>query len=140
MAKPSFSCWGFLVDTDSYAGNFEREMCGYLTGAEGDYGSGVDEDEDYSLFEDAVVEVLSEKGSSETTTIYPTEGYSKKEKKHPDYNTVCIFFRDKPTRKQIEFMKEKAKTFKYRSLNKILGFRLVRFKMTEKIYPILHSG
>ena len=24
--------YGFIVDTDSYAGNFEREMCAYMTG------------------------------------------------------------------------------------------------------------
>lgn len=26
----------FIIDTDSYAGNFEREMCAYLTGHIGD--------------------------------------------------------------------------------------------------------
>ena len=24
--------WEFIIDTDSYAGNFERELCAYVTG------------------------------------------------------------------------------------------------------------
>ena len=30
----------FIVDTDQYAGNFEREMCAYMTGAVGECGVG----------------------------------------------------------------------------------------------------
>jgi len=32
--------WIFIIDTDSYAGNFEREMCAYLTGVVGECGVG----------------------------------------------------------------------------------------------------
>ena len=28
--------WIFVIDTDSYAGNFERDMCAYITGVLGD--------------------------------------------------------------------------------------------------------
>jgi len=28
----------FVIDTNSYAGNFERQMCGYMTGDGGEYG------------------------------------------------------------------------------------------------------
>jgi len=30
----------FIIDTDQYAGNFEREMCAYLTGTVGECGVG----------------------------------------------------------------------------------------------------
>ncbi|KKK83825.1 hypothetical protein LCGC14_2789530, partial [marine sediment metagenome] len=32
--------WIFIIDTDSYAGNFEREMCAYITGRVGECGVG----------------------------------------------------------------------------------------------------
>lgn len=32
--------YSFIIDTNSYAGNFEREMCAYLTGQVGDCGVG----------------------------------------------------------------------------------------------------
>lgn len=38
---------GFIIDTDSYSGNFEREMCAYITGHIGDCLVGFEEAEDY---------------------------------------------------------------------------------------------
>lgn len=32
----------FVIDTDAYAGNFEREMCAYMTGHVGDCAVGDD--------------------------------------------------------------------------------------------------
>lgn len=32
--------WIFIIDTDQYAGNFEREMCAYITGHTGECGVG----------------------------------------------------------------------------------------------------
>lgn len=136
MTNPNFSCWGFIIDTDSYAGSFESEMCSYLTGAVGEHDdpSAIDEYEDYSLFKDEIVAVMSENGAYYYASIYLTEGYSKN-KKH-FYNSVCIFFRKKPTKKQISFMKEKVKTFKYKSFKKVLGFKLIQFKVTKKVFTI----
>ena len=30
--------WYFVVDTEEYAGNFERELCGFVCGQYDDYG------------------------------------------------------------------------------------------------------
>ena len=35
-AYPNFDCWGFIIDTDQYAGNFERELCAWTTGQIGE--------------------------------------------------------------------------------------------------------
>ena len=35
--------WIFVIDTDKYAGNFEREMCAFMTGIIGECGIGVEE-------------------------------------------------------------------------------------------------
>lgn len=42
-----FNKHGFIVDTDSYTGNFERELCAYITGHVGFSGVGLPESEIY---------------------------------------------------------------------------------------------
>jgi len=37
----------FIIDTNEYAGNFEREMCAYCTGQIGDCGVGEEEAEKF---------------------------------------------------------------------------------------------
>lgn len=39
--------FGFIVDTNEYSGNFEREMCAFMTGHIGDCGVGEKEAEEY---------------------------------------------------------------------------------------------
>ncbi len=74
--KPNFPCWGFVIDTDKYAGNFEREMCAYLTGRTGECGVGKpDEDKDYSIFGYDVIDVADDNGCERPVTIYPTPGF-----------------------------------------------------------------
>lgn len=36
MNQPNQNSWGFIIDTDSYAGNFERELCAHITGQIGE--------------------------------------------------------------------------------------------------------
>lgn len=76
----------FIIDTDQYAGNFERELTAYCTGIVGDCHVGeefLDEkispgifDNVLDLFENAVEMVPDEEyGYMRSTTIYPTPGY-----------------------------------------------------------------
>lgn len=72
----------FVVDTDAYSGNFEREMCGYMTGQFGECGVG---DEEAQLFEEEVSDEINfseiiqhipdENGCHRPATIWPTPGW-----------------------------------------------------------------
>lgn len=71
--------WLFVIDTEDYAGNFERELCAYITGRVGECGVGDDMAE---LFKkevgepfDEVIEETDEHGCNRPTTIYPTPGW-----------------------------------------------------------------
>jgi len=86
----------FVIDTDKYAGNFERPMTAYMTGRYGDCGVGDDEaklfyqemdlNDDWDgvnprCYEDLgspfvfVIEVPDNHGCHRPTTIYPTPGW-----------------------------------------------------------------
>ncbi len=73
----------FIVDTDTYAGGFERPLTAFCTGCIGECGVG----EDYAdvfrqecpnmvkAMEDLVVNVTDDRGCSRPTTIWSTPGY-----------------------------------------------------------------
>jgi len=69
---------GFIIDTDSYAGNFEREMCAFMTGMIGDCEVGYEyaerflEDYDHEL--DFITDKADENGCYRPVQIYPTPG------------------------------------------------------------------
>ncbi len=208
--------WLFIIDTEDYAGNFERDLCAYITGRVGECGVG---DEEAKLFEeetgfegfDNVVEEADERGCYRPASIYPTIGWfnngfgggfkegqeekalmeyrkakaayhrnscyvkyweewqkdpnsheryikagwnekklkkaaadeekeaKKAEKetkvnKYTCYHSVAISFNKKPTKKQIDLMKERAQKFAQlpdrwqkdkTKISKITGFRLI---------------
>ena len=76
----------FVIDTEQYAGNFERPMCAYITGRTGDCGVGDEEAEvfnkemnvdEYALDNEIhpfqfVIGRADEHGCSRPVTIYPT--------------------------------------------------------------------
>jgi hypothetical protein len=76
------SNFAFIIDTEQYAGNFEREMCAYCTGQIGDCGVG---DEFALLFNkeenisddyfDNIAQESDEHGCARPCKIYPTEGW-----------------------------------------------------------------
>lgn len=73
----------FIIDTEQYAGNFEREMCAYCTGQIGDCGVGEEEAEEFrSTFPDLeekfdeIIDFLpDENGCARPASIYPTPGW-----------------------------------------------------------------
>jgi len=73
----------FVIDTEQYSGNFEREMCAYATGQYGECGVGddmaklFDEEVDLpeNLFDLIVVQVPDEHGACRPCKIYPTPGW-----------------------------------------------------------------
>jgi hypothetical protein len=72
--------WIFVIDTEDYSGNFERELCAYITGHIGECGVG---DEMAEHFEKEVGEPLKnvveepdeDNGCLRPTVIYPTPGW-----------------------------------------------------------------
>jgi hypothetical protein len=73
----------FVIDTDEYAGNFEREMCAYLTGRVGDCGVGDDFAELFhkevpngdALFENVASVPDEEGGCCRPATVWPSENW-----------------------------------------------------------------
>jgi len=127
----------FVIDTDSYAGNFEREMCAHVVGHYGDceVGKEMVQEGIPEQFEN-VIQMSDDHACYRPTTCFPL-------KDQRDYNAVAIFFDDMepPTKKQIDLMKERAETFLLRwqtegrlaEFNKdkvinITGFRLIKFE------------
>lgn len=73
-----------VIDTDAYAGNFERELTAYVTGCIGDCGKGDKQAEMFvkdlgqdvlDRFEEVVMHVPDEYGCNRPTRIYPTPGF-----------------------------------------------------------------
>ena len=140
MVENYEDCIAFVIDTEQYAGNFEREMCAHLTGRIGDCEVG-EELVDPVLKEMFynVVDMPDDHACYRPTTCFPL-------KDKPDNNAVAIFFdkNDPPTEEQITLMKERANEFqevfrtkgRMAEFNKdalitITGFRLIEFSTTR---------
>jgi hypothetical protein len=151
--------WAFIIDTDSYAGNFERELAAYCTGATAqcNHGDGEAElfdrdfncaggwpDEQKSPFYEGVDHRPDDHGNFRPVSIYQRRGL-----KGSDYHSLVIFFYKKPTDEQIRILKERAHKFvnerwgqtKLTRLYdedapKIKGFGLVHEVTTVKEEPV----
>lgn len=81
----NIDCWLLIVDTDTYSGNFERQLTAYLTGQLGECGVGKEmaklfEEEAKTNkppvdFAEVVVSAPDDHGCSRPCTIYPTPGW-----------------------------------------------------------------
>ncbi len=76
------SKYGFIIDTDSYSGSFERQMCAYLTGQVGvcevgdEHVPGFKEQfpEEYKIFETIIGSEADLNGHYRPCEVYPTPG------------------------------------------------------------------
>lgn len=122
--------YGFIIATDRYTGNFEREICAYITGGRSNCGVG---DEYAKMFE-------KEEGELDLPLFYMNQNGCERpvEMCDDDSNSLMIFFESRPTENQITLMKKRAKIFgnmkrKY-DKNKMLEFKLEKYSIvTEKI-------
>lgn len=144
----------FVIDTNQYAGNFEREMCAFLTGCVGECEVGDEMAERYRkdmgkaghyLFSN-VASVPDDRGCSRPVTIWSNPRYANDGHGghyFPAYLSVGIWFETKPSAKQIELLKNRSALFPkvYLDANKRYGeqeeikvesFRLVEFNKTSK--------
>ena len=73
----------FVIDTDSYAGNFERDMCAYITGCIGECEVGEEfaqlylqeTGEKYSQFDVLLEHRPDDEGCFRPTYMYHTKGW-----------------------------------------------------------------
>lgn len=72
--KTTSNKYGIIIDTEEYSGNFERELCAFLTGHVGDCRVGDEFEHKNPLF-DSVISVPDENGCYRPCEIYPTEGW-----------------------------------------------------------------
>ena len=79
--------WAFVIDTDSYAGNFERQICAFITGTLGECGVGDDMLKHFNQwlnqskykdnpFEEIIMQVIDEHGCRRPVCIAPNPNWS----------------------------------------------------------------
>jgi hypothetical protein len=114
------SYWGFKVKTNTYAGNFEREICSYMAGQIGECGVG----------KNFIDENITNKFSNIKDLPDDYGCYRPVQLDESDSNNLIIFFETEPTKEQIEILKKRSYNFKENSnfgdIN-ILGFELILF-------------
>ena len=122
----------FVIDTDSYAGNFEREMTAYVIGEVGECGVG----EKYASAFDEEVHPVDLEDISEYRIDYrgfrrPTSKYLSAD---GNYNSVAIFLNGMLDDETIDYMKLRAR--KYLNIRghdiKITGFRMITEVLTTE--------
>lgn len=128
-----------VIDTNLYAGNFEREMCGYVTGMwdgethGGDQAAVFDTEVEGNPFDD-LIELRPE---DDHGWMQP-QHMERTPPKFYNYNSVALHCSRRPTDEQIELMKSRALKFTVegRIFDRpitglsILGFRLLTRTIT----------
>lgn len=127
-------CYGFIIDTNEYAGNFEREMCAFATGQLGECGVG---EKDSNLFVKEMGEGLLEEFSYRMVHLPDDHGCSRPcsvwdgNGKDAVCNSVIIFFSEIPPNNLIKIIKERSEAFTKRPKSgkfKILGYRMLKIE------------
>lgn len=123
--------YGFVIDTNAYAGNFEREMCAFITGQIGDCEVGIkDGTEFYQYVEnDAELFHLHEEILESIKQVPDKHGYHRPvsifQNANGQYNSVVVYFSNLPSHKLIQFMIKRSKKYANRKQLNIFGFRII---------------
>ena len=100
MTEPNDSCWGLVIKTDSYAGNFERELCAWLTGTIGE--CEVDKElvelDIEAMFDDIICRMPDDHGCYRPVSI-----------RFDNTNNLVIFFETCPSEQQMDAILERSK-------------------------------
>ena len=147
----------FLIDTDHYAGNFERQMTAWCTGIVGDCGVGKAYAGAFlACYGREIEEVMTrpdDNGCWRPTAIFPTPGWSNDGMGHstadtsgpsPAYQSVGIFFAERPDSAIITLIQQRAASYQPLSAvdapaPRILSFRLLYHRTIEEViavYPV----
>lgn len=123
----------FVIDTDEYAGNFERQMTAYITGCVGACGVGEDIAEDAlkelghtssDWADGIIIQVPDDHGCWRPCSIFPTPGwvndgkgghFRKGEKdletEYPCYNSVGIYLGEQLDENLLTLLMDRAKKY-----------------------------
>jgi hypothetical protein len=118
---PNTAKFAVVIKTDSYGGNFEREMCAHVTGHVGECEVGKEYVDTFVAkeFEDIIGNEPDDNGCYRPVTLgCNIKGFTNQD--------VVIFFEEEPTQKHIDLIKERLIDFDY-SGEKVLGLELVEF-------------
>ncbi len=96
--------YGIIINTDSYAGNFERELCAWCTGCLGDCEVGEEMVDRHikELFKPIIGVCYDEYGTSRPVEIFDDDD---------KYNSLIIYFNEKPTLEQFNIIKDRCNSF-----------------------------
>lgn len=150
-----------IIDTNSYAGNFERALCAYITGQKADITSSEAEEmaaialqeipEIVAKFDELMLEVQDEpEDYPRCVSIWPTPGYgndgrgkevklteeNKEDYPYPAYLSVAIFFSERPPNRLVTIMKERALQLAAEGIPWYGGTRLRQF--TIENFRLVH--
>lgn len=147
--------WLFVIDTENYAGNFERELASYCTGWKNEYVGFVADMEDFedgSIHPDIVAEIEEKlctwNDDENICELYPTSGWSNngvgghtklKEgevPKWPAFMSVGIRFDMEPSNFIVSMMKDRAKIFCESHNLTLTGFKLVTVIETKEVIEL----
>lgn len=149
-----------VIDTDSYSGNFERQMCAFITSRVGMCGVGTPEAvfareqvRHLDWYEDHVTDEADDNGCERPASIWPTprrfnDGYgghhddtpearaklraSQRNAQFPAYESVAIFVDTLPPAQVLAEMVERARQFCQDRGIGYKGFRLLAPRHTTR--------
>ena len=119
---PRYAKYAIVIKTDTYAGNFEREMCAYLTGHIGEcqVGKELVNEEIKELFNGFIQDEADDYGCNRPVTLgCDIAGFTA--------DDVVIFFGVEPTDLQLTSIQERMNDFAIGKGIKILGVDFVQF-------------
>lgn len=119
--KPQNSEHALVIKTNSYAGNFERELCAFTTGQIGECEVGKKYVERHieEIFEE-VIGQEAEDNCYRPVAIASNYGIGSS-------NDVAIFFENYPDKELIEIIESRAEIFANEHSIEILGMELYKF-------------
>lgn len=141
MSKLIQKTYIFVIETDAYAGNFEREINAYSTGVLGEhFGHEKSEAEEFiqycqenNLDQYMFNDLIDSQYPIGYDGSYNPGPCSISQNDNGDYNNVSIFMYHKPTSEDVEFIKNRAiefsKNFKNRFTKEPRPFNILGFKL-----------
>lgn len=137
--------YGVIINTNEYAGNFERELTAYCTGQVGECDVG--EDEAALFVKELGVEYGTESDPfwdaidirpDEHGCYRPCEAFSDND----HYKSVLIYFAEPPTKKQVMLIGYRAHAYKDKRSGvnpKVLGVRAIKIQVIQTEYDPIDS-
>ncbi len=129
------------VDTNRYAGNFEREMVAFMTGQIGECGVGDAEADEakealknLDWFEEHTVQVADDNACERPASIWPTpERLLDAPASRPMYNSVAYFVDEVPPREVLAELTTRAQDYCTENGIEYRGLRLLKAQYREVV-------